>query len=83
MNEHIIDLFRFVVSVNSKKYTASFDYSGIGSSVTISTYAGEWYEGKDFSVYMGFIPVETLTAEECESIKAEILADMKKAAHND
>ena len=83
MNEHIIDLLRFVHSVNSEKYVANFNYSGLGSSVTISTYAGEWYEGKDFSIYMGFIPVETLTAEECESIKAEIMADMEKAVKHD
>ena len=83
MNEHIIDLLRFVISVNSESYVASFDYSGVGSSLTISTYVGEWYEGKDFSIYMGWIPVESLTAEKCESIKAEILADMKKVIKND
>ena len=83
MNENIIDLLRFVRSVNSEKYTNIFEYSGIGNTVSIRTYAGQWHQGKDFSVYMDMMPIESLTAEKCESIKAEILADMEKAVNND
>ena len=83
MNEHIIGLMEFLLSVSSERYTVSFDYSGLGNCFSVRSYAGEWYSGKDFSVYIEGVPLELMAAEKCESIKAEILADMEKVIKND
>ena len=83
MNEHIIHLMEFLISVSSERYTVSFDYSGIGNCFSVRSYAGEWHLGKDFSIYIEGVSLELMTAVTCESIKAEILADMKKVARND
>ena len=83
MNENIIDLMRFVMSVNSEDYHTHIEFSGHVECISISTYAGGFDEDKDFSIYLQLIPVSEINAEEVERIKAKISADMEKAVKND
>ena len=83
MNEHLIDLMRFVVSINSENYHTYIDFSGHVQCVSIHAYGGAFAHGKKFTVYHPSIPLSGISAEKVESLKEEILADYHKAVKND